>query len=83
VTGAEVFLAAPLAVALGVAGGFLIGWLLHRFGWVVSVPVACVLAVIMYVGFIRAEDYEPMLVAAVACGFALRWMLPERSSRSA
>ena len=48
VTGAEVLLAAPLAVALGVAGGLLIDWLLHRFGWVVSVPVASVLAVIMY-----------------------------------
>ena len=82
-TGPEVLLAAPLGVALGVAGGLLLDWLLHRFGWVVSVPVASVLAVIMYAGFIRAGDYERMLVAAIACGFALRWMLPERSSPSA
>ena len=82
-TGAEVLLAAPLAVALGVASALLIDWLLHRFGGVVSVPVASVLAVIMYVGFIRAGEYERMLVAAVACGFALRWMLPERRSRTA
>ena len=82
-TGAEVLVAAPLAVALGVAGGFLIGWLLHRFGWVASVPVASVLAVFMYAGLIRAGDEERMLLVAVAVGFAVRWMLPGRRSRSA